>query len=54
MIQGGDPESKTAVAGQPLGRGGPGYIVDAEFNPKLIHERGSLSAARLGDEQNPT
>ena len=54
MIQGGDPESKTAVAGQPLGRGGPGYTVDAEFNPKLIHERGSLSAARLGDEQNPT
>jgi cyclophilin family peptidyl-prolyl cis-trans isomerase len=54
MIQGGDPESKTAVAGQPLGRGGPGYTIDAEFNPKLIHERGALSAARLSDEQNPT
>jgi cyclophilin family peptidyl-prolyl cis-trans isomerase len=54
MIQGGDPESKTAVQGQPLGRGGPGYTIDAEFNPKLIHERGALSAARLGDEQNPT
>jgi cyclophilin family peptidyl-prolyl cis-trans isomerase len=54
MIQGGDPESKTAVAGQPLGRGGPGYTVDAEFNPKFFHERGALSAARLGDQQNPT
>ena len=54
MIQGGDPESKTAVPGQPLGRGGPGYTVDAEFNPKFFHERGALSAARLGDQQNPT
>jgi cyclophilin family peptidyl-prolyl cis-trans isomerase len=54
MIQGGDPDSKTAVPGQPLGRGGPGYTVDAEFNEKLIHERGALSAARLGDQQNPT
>lgn len=54
MIQGGDPESKTAVPGQPLGRGGPGYTIDAEINPKFIHERGALSAARLSDEQNPT
>jgi cyclophilin family peptidyl-prolyl cis-trans isomerase len=28
--------------------------VDAEFNPNLFHEKGALSAARLGDEQNPT
>lgn len=54
MIQGGDPDSKKAVAGQPLGRGGPGYTVDAEFNPRFIHEKGALSAARLGDAQNPT
>ena len=54
MIQGGDPDSKNAVPGQRLGMGGPGYTVDAEFNPKLIHERGALSAARLGDQQNPT
>ena len=54
MIQGGDPDSKSAVPGQPLGRGGPGYTVDAEFNPKFFHERGALSAARLGDQQNPT
>lgn len=54
MIQGGDPDSKSAMPGQPLGRGGPGYTIDAEFNPKFIHERGALSAARLGDQQNPT
>jgi cyclophilin family peptidyl-prolyl cis-trans isomerase len=54
MIQGGDPDSKKAVAGQPLGRGGPGYTVEAEINPKFIHEKGALSAARLGDQMNPT
>lgn len=54
MIQGGDPDSKKAVANQPLGRGGPGYTVEAEFNPKFFHERGALSAARLGDQMNPT
>jgi cyclophilin family peptidyl-prolyl cis-trans isomerase len=54
MIQGGDPDSKNAQAGVPVGRGGPGYTIDAEFNPKFFHERGALSAARLGDAQNPT
>jgi peptidyl-prolyl cis-trans isomerase B (cyclophilin B) len=48
MIQGGDPNSKNAPAGQPLGNGGPGYEVDAEFNPKYFHKKGSLSAARRG------
>ncbi|MGE0587430.1 MAG: peptidylprolyl isomerase [Cyclobacteriaceae bacterium] len=54
MIQGGDPNSKNAQPGQHLGTGGPGYTVDAEFNPKFFHEKGALSAARLGDQQNPT
>ena len=53
IIQGGDPESKSATAGQPLGKGGPGYTIDAEFNPKFSHERGALAAARLGDSENP-
>ncbi len=53
MIQGGDPNSKNAAPGQPLGMGGPGYTVDAEFNPKFFHEKGALSAARLPDPQNP-
>jgi peptidyl-prolyl cis-trans isomerase B (cyclophilin B) len=54
MIQGGDPESKNAVAGKQLGNGGPGYTVPAEFNPNLIHKKGALAAARQGDNVNPT
>ncbi|MFY8035979.1 MAG: peptidylprolyl isomerase [Cyclobacteriaceae bacterium] len=54
MIQGGDPNSKKAKPGEPLGMGGPGYTVDAEFNPKFFHEKGALSAARFPDGQNPT
>jgi cyclophilin family peptidyl-prolyl cis-trans isomerase len=54
MIQGGDPDSKKAVAGQNLGSGGPGYTVPAEINAKLYHEKGALAAARLGDQQNPS
>jgi peptidyl-prolyl cis-trans isomerase B (cyclophilin B) len=53
MIQGGDPDSKNATPGQQLGMGGPGYTVDAEFNPKFFHEKGALSAARMPDQQNP-
>ena len=53
MIQGGDPDSKTAVLGQQLGAGGPGYEIDAEFNPKFYHKKGALSAARTGDQINP-
>lgn len=54
MIQGGDPDSKKVKQGEPLGNGGPGYTVPAEFNPKLFHEKGALSAARQGDQVNPT
>jgi len=53
MIQGGDPDSKKARPGEQLGRGGPGYTIDAEVNPTLFHEKGALSAARLGNAQNP-
>lgn len=53
MIQGGDPNSKKAKPGESLGNGGPGYTVDAEFVPTLFHEKGALSAARLGDQVNP-
>jgi peptidyl-prolyl cis-trans isomerase B (cyclophilin B) len=53
MIQGGDPNSRNAAKGQPLGSGGPGYTIDAEILPKYFHEKGALSAARLGDQQNP-
>ncbi len=53
MIQGGDPESKNAQPGQMLGNGGPGYTIPAEFNENLLHEKGALAAARLGDQVNP-
>jgi len=53
MIQGGDPDSKNAKPGQPLGMGGPGYTIPAEFNKTLTHKRGALAAARLGGPQNP-
>ena len=48
MIQGGDPDSKTATPGQQLGSGGPGYTVPAEFVPQLFHKKGALAAARRG------
>ena len=54
MIQGGDPQSRKAQPGQHLGTGGPDYTIPAEFNSKFFHEKGVLSAARLGDQQNPT
>ncbi|HLZ15459.1 MAG TPA: peptidylprolyl isomerase [Cyclobacteriaceae bacterium] len=54
MIQGGDPDSKKAKPGENLGMGGPGYTVEAEFNPKLFHKKGALAAARTGGPSNPT
>lgn len=53
MVQGGDPKSKNARKGQPLGSGGPGYTVPAEFVDSLVHVRGALAAARMGDNVNP-
>lgn len=51
MIQGGDPDSKKAAPGVNLGSGGPGYTVDAEFNPKLFHKKGALAAARTNNPE---
>src|SRR6185436_8638104 len=53
MIQSGDPNSKQAPAGQPLGNGGPGYTVPAEFRPTLFHKKGVIAAARMSDNVNP-
>jgi len=53
MLQGGDPESRYAKPGTPLGTGDPGYTLPAEIVPGLVHERGSLAAARQGDQVNP-
>ena len=53
MIQGGDPDSRTATPTQMLGTGGPDYTLEAEIKPELFHRRGTLAAARQGDEVNP-
>ncbi len=55
MIQGGDPDSKTAKPGQLLGDGeikGADWI-PAEFNKDIFHKRGMLAAARETDDKNP-
>ena len=51
MIQGGDPNSKTAKPGQQLGSGDLGYTIPAEFVPSLKHNRGALAAARTENPQ---
>lgn len=53
MIQSGDPNSKHAEPGQPLGNGGPDYTIPAEFRPSLFHKKGVLAAARQPDNVNP-
>lgn len=53
MIQGGDPTSKNAAAGVPLGSGGPGHQVPAEFIDSLVHIKGAIAAARTSDSVNP-
>ena len=54
MVQTGDPDSKNAEATKRLGSGGPGYTIPAEISPKFFHKKGALSAARTGDQTNPT
>lgn len=53
MIQSGDPNSRNAKPGMALGNGGPGYTVPAEFRTTIFHRKGSLAAAREGDNVNP-
>ena len=52
MIQGGDPNSKTAAAGIPLGGGGLNYTIPAEFRKTMFHKKGVIAAARTGDNIN--
>ncbi|MBP6825870.1 MAG: peptidylprolyl isomerase [Saprospiraceae bacterium] len=51
MIQGGDPQSRNAPAGQMLGMGGPSYQVPAEFVDSLFHIKGALAAARTNNPE---
>jgi cyclophilin family peptidyl-prolyl cis-trans isomerase len=52
MIQGGDPNSKTAEPGAMLGNGGGDMArIPAEFRPTLFHKKGTLCAARDGNPE---
>lgn len=66
MIQSGDPDSRVTLnergdsvvnspsREKPLGDGGPGYELPAEFNlPWHYHVRGAVAAAREADDVNP-
>ncbi len=54
MIQGGDPQSKTAGPDTMLGDGDVGYTVSSEFRtPQIYHKYGTIAAAREGDDSNP-
>jgi len=50
IIQTGDPDSKLATTGVPLGESDLPYTIPAEFNATLFHKRGALNAAR---DDNP-
>ena len=50
VIQGGDPDSKTAQPGQMLGNGELGYRIPAEINDSNFHKRGAVGMAR---DNNP-
>jgi len=50
VIQGGDPLSKDNDRSND-GTGGPGYTIPAEIHAR--HVRGSVAAARTGDQVNP-
>lgn len=52
MIQGGDPNSKTAEVGAVLGNGGDNMErIPAEIKPYYFHKKGVLAAARDGNPE---
>lgn len=53
MIQGGDPLSKDTDPTND-GTGGPGYTIPNEIRDSIKHDKGSLAAARLSDNVNPS
>ncbi|MEO7308453.1 MAG: peptidylprolyl isomerase, partial [Ferruginibacter sp.] len=53
MIQGGDPDSRSANDTAVLGNGDVDYWIPPEFNRKLYHKKGMLAAAREGEDINP-
>lgn len=52
MIQGGDPNTKMENP-KNVGKGGPGYKLEAEIVDSLKHDYGAVAAARKSDRVNP-
>ena len=53
MIQGGDPKQSDLSKEEIGSRDTVTYTIPAEIRPQFFHERGTLAAARQGDEINP-
>lgn len=53
MIQGGDPTTSVNFLGDSVKLKEFDTTIDAEFNPELIHKKGVIAAARMGDNVNP-
>lgn len=53
MNQAGDPSSREGSEVRTYGNNDSGELLPAEINPKFFHKKGSLAAARMGDDVNP-
>ncbi len=53
LIQTGDMATKYPESKIPKDTSELSYMIDAEFRPDLLHKRGAVNAARMGDDQNP-
>jgi peptidyl-prolyl cis-trans isomerase B (cyclophilin B) len=53
MIQGGAQDTRNAPAGARVGSGNTAMEIMPEFNEKYFHKKGTLSAPRRGDNENP-
>ncbi len=53
LIQTGDMATKYPETETQKSTSEPSYMINAEFRPDLLHKRGAVNAARMGDDQNP-
>lgn len=53
MIQGGAQDTRNAAPGAKVGSGNTAMEILPEFNEKYFHKKGTLSAPRRGDNENP-
>lgn len=54
VIQTGDAETKPSNSNTEEDSISLPKLIDSEFKPNLLHKRGALSAARMGDDYNPS